>query len=284
MEIPLLGDIAVIFVLSVLVLFIFHKIKAPAIVGFLVTGILAGPQGLGLVHAVDQVSVLAEIGVILLLFTIGLEVSLKDLLKIKKYVLIGGSLQVALTILLVFAILRFMGWPVGASILLGFLVSLSSTAIVLRIIQSKAEFYTPQGRAILGILIFQDIAIVPMMLITPLLPGVTGGVTDSPLVILAKGLGLIVLVILSAKWIVPKTLDHIVRIGDRELFLLSLVAICFAGMDHLPRRIIPRIRCIFGRPYDLRISVQPPGFWQCTASARCLHQLLLRLHRNAIGC
>jgi CPA2 family monovalent cation:H+ antiporter-2 len=124
--------------------------------------------------------------------------------------------------------LRLLGWPVGASILLGFLVSLSSTAIVLRIIQSKAEFYTPQGRAILGILIFQDIAIVPMMLITPLLPGVTGGVTDSPLVILAKGLGLIVLVILSAKWIVPKTLDHIVRIGDRELFLLSLVAICFA--------------------------------------------------------
>ncbi len=109
MEIPLLGDIAVIFVLSVLVLFVFHKIKAPAIVGFLVTGILAGPQGLGLVHAVDQVSVLAEIGVILLLFTIGLEVSLKDLLKIKKYVLIGGSLQVALTILLVFAILRFLG-------------------------------------------------------------------------------------------------------------------------------------------------------------------------------
>ncbi len=85
----------------------------------------------------------------------------------------------------------------GTSILLGFLVSLSSTAIVLRIIQSKAEFYTPQGRTILGILIFQDIAIVPMMLITPLLPGVTGGVTDSPLVILAKGLGLIVLVIIK---------------------------------------------------------------------------------------
>ena len=228
MEIPLLGDIAVIFVLSVLVLFVFHKIKAPAIVGFLVTGILAGPEGLKLVHAVDQVSVLAEIGVILLLFTIGLEVSLKDLLKIKKYVLVGGSLQVALTILLVFAILRFLGWPVGPSILLGFLVSLSSTAIVLRIIQSKAEFYTPQGRTILGILIFQDIAIVPMMLITPHLPGVTGGMTDSTLVILAKGLGLIILVIISAKWIVPKMLYHIVRIGDRELFLLSLVAICFA--------------------------------------------------------
>ncbi len=228
MEIPLLGDIAVIFVLSVLVLFIFHKIKAPTIVGFLVTGILAGPQGLGLIHVLDQVKVLAEIGVILLLFTIGLEVSLKDLIQIKKYVLVGGSLQVALTILAVFAILKFLGYPVGTSILLGFLISLSSTAIVLRIIQRKAELYTPQGRTILGVLIFQDIAIVPLMLATPLLPGAIDGVTDSPLTILAKGLGLIALVIISAKWIVPATLYHIARIGDRELFLLSLVAICFA--------------------------------------------------------
>jgi len=228
MEIPLIGDIAVIFVLSVLVLFAFHKIKAPTIVGFLVTGMLAGPQGLGLIHAVDQVEILSEIGVILLLFTIGLEVSLKDLMQIKKYVLIGGSLQVALTILAVFAIMRYLGFPVGTSILLGFLIALSSTAIVLRIIQSKAELYTTQGRAILGILIFQDIAIVPLMLAAPLLPGATGSMTDSPLVILAKSLGLIVLVIISAKWIVPTALYHIARIGDRELFLLSLVAICFA--------------------------------------------------------
>ena len=228
MEMPLLGDIAVIFVLSVLVLFIFHKIKAPTIVGFLVTGVLAGPRGMGLIQAVDQVEVLSEIGVILLLFTIGLEVSLKDLMKIKKYVLVGGSLQVSLTILAVYAIMRFMDYPAGTSILLGFLVSLSSTAIVLRIIQSKDELYTPQGRTILGILIFQDIAIVPLMLATPLLPGAIGDTTDSSLAIIARGLGLIVLVIISAKWIVPTTLYHIARIGDRELFLLSLVGICFA--------------------------------------------------------
>ena len=224
----MLGDIAVIFVLSVLVLFIFHKIKAPTIVGFLVTGVLAGPQGMGLIQAVDQVEVLSEIGVILLLFTIGLEVSLKDLMKIKKYVLVGGSLQVSLTILAVYAIMRFMEYPAGTSIFLGFLVSLSSTAIVLRIIQSKDELYTPQGRTILGILIFQDIAIVPLMLATPLLPGAIGDTTDSSLAIIARGLGLIVLVIISAKWIVPTTLYHIARIGDRELFLLSLVGICFA--------------------------------------------------------
>jgi CPA2 family monovalent cation:H+ antiporter-2 len=227
MDIPLLGDIVVIFVLSVIVLFIFHKIRAPTIVGFLLTGIIAGPQGLGLIHAPDQVSTLAEIGVILLLFTIGLEISLKDLLMIKKYVLVGGTLQVILTIITVFAILRLIGIPLGESILLGFLISLSSTAIVLRILQSKAEFDSLHGRTTLGILIFQDIAIVPMMLVTPLLPGALDGITESPLVILGKGLGLIILVIISAKWIVPKTLYHIAGTGDRELFLLSIVAICF---------------------------------------------------------
>lgn len=228
MEMLLLGDIAVIFVLSVLVLFIFHKIRAPAIVGFIFTGALAGPQGLGLIQAIEQVDVLAEIGVILLLFTIGLEISLKDLMQMKKYVLVGGTLQVALTILAVYALLIYFGQPVGTAILIGFLVSVSSTAIVLRIIQKKSEMYTPQGRTILGILIFQDIAIVPLMLAVPLLPGAVGEVPESPLLILAKGLALVALVIISAKWLVPLALYHIARTDDRELFLLSLVAICFA--------------------------------------------------------
>lgn len=224
----LLGDIAVIFVLSVLVLFIFHKIRAPAIVGFIFTGVLAGPQGLGLIRALEQVDVLAEIGVILLLFTIGLEISLKDLMQMKKYVLVGGTLQVTLTIVAVYGLLIYLGQPVGTAILIGFLISMSSTAIVLRIIQKKSEMYTPQGRTILGILIFQDIAIIPLMLAVPLLPGAIGEMPESAFIILARGLELIFLVIISAKWVVPAILYHVARTGDRELFLLSLVAICFA--------------------------------------------------------
>ncbi|HSD57365.1 MAG TPA: cation:proton antiporter, partial [Methanotrichaceae archaeon] len=155
MELELLRDIVVIFGLSVAVLYVFHRIRAPTIVGFLLTGVLAGPHGLGLIQAVDQVAVMAEIGVILLLFTVGIEVSLKDLLKLKKYVLVGGSLQVLLTILAVFIILVNLGMPLGEAILMGFLVSLSSTAIVLRIIQKKEEFDSIYGRTTLGILIFQ---------------------------------------------------------------------------------------------------------------------------------
>lgn len=228
MELELLKDIVIIFVLSVAVLLLFHRLRAPTIVGFLLTGILAGPQGFGLISAQEQVAVLAEIGVILLLFTVGIEVSLKDLLKIKKYVLVGGSIQVILTILAVFAILFQMKVPLGEALLLGFLISLSSTAIVLRIIQKKGQFDSIYGRTTLGILIFQDIAVVPMMLIVPLLPGVMQTPEDSPWLILAKGLVLIALVILSTKWIVPQILYHIARTGDRELFLLSIVAICLS--------------------------------------------------------
>jgi CPA2 family monovalent cation:H+ antiporter-2 len=228
MELELLRDIVIIFGLSVAVLYLFHRIRAPTIVGFLLTGVLAGPHGLGLIQAVDQVAVMAEIGVILLLFTVGIEVSLKDLLKLKKYVLIGGSLQVLLTILAVFTILVNQGMPLGEAVLMGFLISLSSTAIVLRIIQKKEEFDSIYGRTTLGILIFQDIAVVPMMLVTPLLPGALQTTPQSPLLIIAKGAVLIILVIVSAKWIVPRVLFQIAKTGDRELFLLSIVGICFA--------------------------------------------------------
>ncbi|NMC09900.1 MAG: potassium transporter KefB [Methanothrix sp.] len=228
MEIGLLKDIVVVFALSVAVLLIFHRIKAPTIVGFLLTGILAGPQGLGFIQASDQVSNLAEIGVVLLLFTVGIEVSLRDLMKLKKYVLVGGSLQVLLTILVVFFILVAWGESGGEAMLLGFLISLSSTAIVLRIIQKKEQFDSIYGRTTLGILIFQDLAVVPMMLVVPLLPGALQAETDHPLTVVAKALGLIIFVIISAKWIMPRLLYQIAKTQDHELFLLSIVTICFA--------------------------------------------------------
>ena len=143
----------------------------PVIVGFLVTGVLAGPSGLGLIQAMDEVEVLAEIGVILLLFTIGIEFSLGSLLQIRTLVLVGGSLQVALTTGLTFVLAAALGLPLRQALFLGFLVSLSSTAIVLRVLQERSELDAPQGRAVLGVLILQDIAIVPMMLLAPLLAG-----------------------------------------------------------------------------------------------------------------
>jgi CPA2 family monovalent cation:H+ antiporter-2 len=226
MEIPLLNDIIIIFWLSIAVLLIFHWLRVPAIVGFLLIGIVAGPHGLSLIDTVHDVEILAEIGLVLLLFTIGIEFSLKNMLQIKKSVLMGGSLQVLLTFLAFFVISRQFGLPFGEAIFMGFLISLSSTAIVLKIIQERAEVDSPHGRTTLGILIFQDISIVPMILLTPLLAGTTGNFGESLLGIVAKGIGIILLVWVGAKWIVPRVLYQIAKTQSRELFLLTIVVIC----------------------------------------------------------
>jgi len=228
MESQLLNYGIVILGLSVLVVFVCHQIRVPTIVGFFLTGILAGPHGLGLVQAVHEVELLAEVGVVLLLFTIGIEFSLNRLLQIKRAVLAGGILQVSLTILIVFAVARQIGQPIGESLFMGFLVALSSTAIVLKLTQERAEIDSPHGRTTLGILIFQDVIIVPMILVAPLLAGATGSLIGVSLILVAKGIGIIALVVISAKWIVPQVLYQIARTRSRELFLLTIVVICFA--------------------------------------------------------
>jgi CPA2 family monovalent cation:H+ antiporter-2 len=228
METLLLNDIVIIFGLAIVVLFIFHRLRLPTVVGFLLTGVFVGPNGLGLISAVHEVEILAEIGVVSLLFTIGIDFSLERLLQTKKSVLLGGSLQVVFTALATFIIAGQLGRTFGEAVFIGFLVALSSTAIVLRLIQERAEVDSPHGRISLGILIFQDIIIVPMILITPLLAGAGGGVSlsQSMLVLLAKGAGVILLVIVGAKWIVPLALHQIARTRISELFILSVVMIC----------------------------------------------------------
>ncbi len=228
MEIPILKDIIIIFGLAIVVIFICSRIYIPATVGLLITGIIAGPHGLGLIHSVDEVEILAEIGVVLLLFTIGIEFSMENLLRVKRTVLLGGSAQVLITILITFFIALKAGMPVIHGLFAGFLVALSSTAIVLKIFQDRAEIETPQGRTSLALLIFQDIIVVPMMIILPLMAGGSSENILGAALGLLKGGGIIVLVILSARWIVPKVLFLIARVRSRELFLLSIIFICFS--------------------------------------------------------
>jgi len=223
---PVLTEIVIIFGLSLTVLFVCHRLRVPAIVGYLVTGALAGPQGLGFIKAVHEVETMAEIGVVMLLFSIGIEFSMKNLLRIKRAVLLGGSLQVLLTLGASFAVAREFGQPAGRSVFIGFLVCLSSTAIVLKLLQERAEIDSPHGRTTIGILIFQDIIIVPMLLLTPLLAGKTGSPGSSLLILLLKGVGVIFLVVLSARWVVPQLLFQIARTRSRELFLLGIIVIC----------------------------------------------------------
>ncbi len=231
----MLNDIVIIFAIAVAVLYICHRIKIPSIVGFLLTGILAGPYGIGLVKSVHQVESIAEIGVILLLFSIGLEFSFRSLISIKKTILLGGSFQVGLTILLTFLIARLMHMPVNQAVFLGFLVSLSSTAIVLKQLGERLEMDTPQGKTALGILIYQDIIVVAMMLFTPWLAAAAGTEASSGLwMILLKAGILIAAVIVLSLYVLPPVLYQITRTQSRELFMLSIMVICFsiAGLTY----------------------------------------------------
>ncbi len=224
----LMSDILIIFGLSVGVLFLFTKIRVPVLVGFIFTGMLAGPHGLGLIRQAENVEIMAEVGIVALLFTIGLEFSFRHLVKIRRSVLLGGSLQVGLTIAAGAAIAAIGGFPFGQLVFFGFLLSLSSTAIVLKALQDRAELDTPHGGSALGILIFQDLAIVPMMLVLPFLAG-AGGKTGMDLLVTAlKGTVAIAVIAAGAKWIVPWWLHAVARTRSRELFLLAVILICLS--------------------------------------------------------
>ncbi|MCZ6760450.1 MAG: cation:proton antiporter [Gemmatimonadetes bacterium] len=219
----LLTDIVIILGLSLVVSLVFHRVRVPVIIGFLFTGVLAGPHGLGLVRGVHEVELLAEVGVILLLFTIGIEFSLRNLLRMARSVFVGGALQVLLTTAVVFVIARAFGQEVRHAVFLGFLVSLSSTAIVLKLLQDRAEISAPHGQTSMAVLVFQDMAVVPMMLLTPFLAAQQGELAGPLMNLLLKGAGIVVVVVVAARWVVPWVLDQVVRTGSREVFLLSTV-------------------------------------------------------------
>ncbi|GAA4387158.1 cation:proton antiporter [Hymenobacter koreensis] len=227
MHLPIFSDILVILLLSVGVILIFNRLKLPSIIGFLVTGMVAGPFALGLVKAQAEVDQLAELGVMLLMFTIGLEFSLQSLGRIKRAVFLGGSLQVGLTIGAVYALATFGGFPPATALFWGFLFSLSSTAIVLKLLQDRLEMESMHGQVTLAILIFQDLIVVPMMLLTPLLGGQG---SDNPWLDLglmaAKMVGVLALVFVGARYLMPRLLFAVAKTRSRELFLLTIIGTC----------------------------------------------------------
>lgn len=228
MDIPILKDAVLILGLSVLIILLFHRFRIPAILGFLLTGIIIGPYGLSLVRETHQVELMAEIGVIFLLFVIGIEFSIKGLMSIKRTVFLGGFLQVGLTIGVITLVSMGFGLPLREATFLGFLFALSSTAIVLKLLQERGELTTPQGRVAVGILIFQDIIVVPLILFTPLLAGNSPDVGMTLLLLLGKFIAIVVILFLLARYLVPRLLDLVIRTKSNELFLLTTIVLCFA--------------------------------------------------------
>ncbi|HTV17198.1 MAG TPA: cation:proton antiporter [Polyangiaceae bacterium] len=225
METHFLKDLLIVFALGGLVVYALRAIKLPPIVGLLVAGAAMGPHGFSLVEDVHRVEVLAEVGVVLLLFTVGLEFSLGQLLKMWRMLVFGGGGQVLACIALVALCTSFQGAGLGKPIFFGFLAALSSTAIVLRSFAERAQLNSPLGRIVLGVLLFQDLCIVPLMLVTPLLSGQGGGAA-SLFTTLAEAIVVVVAVVLFARWLVPPLLLKVVQSRSRELFLTFLLVLC----------------------------------------------------------
>jgi len=228
MHIPLLQDILILLGFSVIVVFILQRFHLPSILGFIITGIIIGPYGLSLIKAVHEVEIISEIGVILLLFVIGMELSLKQLVSMRKTVFIGGLVQVGLSVIVATLIYKFLGFAWNEAVFIGFLFSLSSTAIVLKILQDRNEISAPHGRNALGILIFQDIIVVPMLLVTPIMAGQSDDIGMAVLMLLLKSGLVIVITYISARYLVPRLMHLIARTQNKELFLLTTITICIA--------------------------------------------------------
>ncbi len=221
MDIHLLQNMAVILITAVIVLLIFNKLKLPTMIGLFITGIVLG-------HAINDtsmISTLSELGVVFLLFIIGLEFSIEKFSAIKRYALIGGILQVTLTTALVTLLGLALGLTLNSAIFLGFLVAFSSTAIVMKIMQQKHLNHSVQGRVTLGILIFQDIAVIVVILITPLLGGQSIELHTFP-ALLIKIIGIAILIFIGAKWFIPLALKDAAKTKNRDLFMLLTLFIC----------------------------------------------------------
>ncbi len=223
---PFLNEMVALFAVSVAMAYICYRLRLVPIAGFLLAGVLIGPYALGLVSDQEVVDVLAEVGVILLLFTIGVELSLEKLSRLGRAIFVGGGLQVGLAVGAVAAGLVAAGVSWQEGVYTGCLVALSSTAIVLGLLAERAETDTPTGRLVLAVLIFQDLAIVAMVLLVPILAG-EGGTPGAVAWVFAKAALLIAGVLVFARRIVPRLLERVAHTRRQELFLLTVVAVCF---------------------------------------------------------
>lgn len=227
-HLPIVDDLARIAALAVLVIVILSRLRLPAVAGLLLTGAVAGPHGAGLIESVEAIKVLAEIGVVLLLFTIGLEFSLSRLQELFRRVALGGVLQVGSTTVVVTGVAAMLGEPWPRAVFFGFVFALSSTAIVLRALTERQELDAPHGRFIVGTLIFQDLAIIPMALVVPILAhwdGTAGVLVDVGLA-LGGAVGAAVVTLIMARAVVPRVLGWVDALRSREVFLLATVGLC----------------------------------------------------------
>jgi len=203
-------------------------LRIPAIIGYLTVGVAIGPSGIGLLSNQDHILSISELGVMLLLFTIGLEVSPSRLWKLRREALLGGTLQVMLTISIVFILSTCVDLPLSIAVVLGFFTALSSTALVIKMLQEKNSLDSPHGRISLAILLMQDIFVVPLTLIIPLLNDTADSNGHFSLVLLIS-IGLLIILIYLAKKVIPYILDHVAALRSREGFFFTVTTLVLSA-------------------------------------------------------
>ncbi len=219
------ADIILLVVAAFLFGLLLQRLKQPIILGYIAAGIILGPHTGGLtVSNIQQIELLAEIGIALLLFGLGLEFSLKDLKPVKWVSLAGAPIQIMLTAALGYGIGRLMGMNWKASVWLGALVSLSSTMVLLKTLMNQGWMGTLSSKVMIGMLLVQDLAVVPMMIILPLLDNPAGGLAAIAFAALKAFLFIAGMIVLGTR-LLPGLLAHIARLGSRELFLLAITAV-----------------------------------------------------------
>ncbi len=220
----LLRDLALSLGVSIGAVCLLRRVGLPSVVGYLLAGFLMGPSALAVVENADNMRAMSEIGLVFLLFATGLRFSLRELASMRGLVLGAGTGQVVLCTLLGFAAGNLLGLPTAASLVVGFVLSLSSTALVAKLLEERGEVGAPHGRVGMGILLAQDLAVVPLLVIVSALSGESatwGGrllQVGKPIVLLAAILG-------ASLYLVPRLLHRVVATRSRELLNLTIVAI-----------------------------------------------------------
>jgi CPA2 family monovalent cation:H+ antiporter-2 len=222
-EFLIIRDIVIILLISLPIIFLFNRINVPSLVGFLAAGMIIGPYGFQLISDVNNIAAMAEVGVILLLFTIGLELSIEKLFLMKKFLLLAGGLQVILTTIFSSLIFYLVGFTLNKSIFFGMLMSVSSTAIILKILYDRDELESPHGKIALSISLFQDLATVPMILVLPIL-GMASGQTEINIAYqLIFAFVSVFLIVAAARFLMPRILYQLAKLKIKEVFTIGII-------------------------------------------------------------
>ena len=222
----LLRDLVVLFAAALPIVVVFQRLRVPTVVGFLVAGVVIGPHGAGLIADTAEVDSLAALGVVPLLFVVGLELSFRQLAHQRRIVLVAGALQVLLTGGLAAAAALAAGFPMTESVVIGFVLVHSSTVVVLQLLAQRGDLDAPHGRIAVGILLVQDLSLVPMILLTRLLATPAAASWLAIVLVLAKAAAAIGIIVLLALLVMPAVLQYVVRLRSRELFTGAIVLFC----------------------------------------------------------